>query len=208
MENYGELINELIRQFENLPGIGRKSAIRLAFHIINSSPEDVKKFVDVINYTRSNIKKCSICHTITDRDVCSVCSNSKREKNTIMVVETTKDMMAYERIGQYEGVYHILDGVISPKLNIGPKDINLITLLKRLQANDVKEVIIATSSTLEGETTAMYLSQILRGTGIKTTKIASGVPVGGDLDTIDEVTLLRALNGRFELNKEDEYIEE
>lgn len=204
MENYGELINELIHQFELLPGIGRKSAIRLAFHIINSSVEDVEKFVDVIMQTRTNIKKCSICHTITDKDVCDICSNVNRKKDIIMVVETTKDMMAYERVGQYDGSYHILEGTISPKLNMGPSDINLVSLLKRLQNNQVNEIIIATSSTLEGETTAMYLSQLLRGTGIKTTKIASGVPVGGDLDTIDEVTLLRALNGRVELNKDDD----
>lgn len=201
MEGYGEQINSLISEFSNLPGIGRKSAIRLAFHIINSSSEDVDRFISVIKKTRSSIRKCKCCQVITDKDLCKVCSSADRKKDIIMVVETTKDMMAYERIGQYDGVYHVLDGVISPKMNIGPNDINLKELIVRLQG-EVSEVIIATSSTLEGETTAMYISQLIRGSGIKVTRIASGVPVGGDIDTVDEVTLLRALSGRFELNKE------
>ncbi len=198
MENYGEHINKLINEFSNLPGIGRKSAIRLAFHIINSSKEDVERLTNTIMIAKNKTRRCKCCQTITDDELCSVCRNTKRNHKIIMVVETTADMMAYERTGKFDGVYHVLNGVISPRLNIGPKDIFLKELMIRLQ-DDVDEVIIATNSDLEGETTAMYISQIMKGTGIKVTRIASGVPVGGDIENVDEVTLLRALDGRIEL---------
>lgn len=198
MENYGEHINNLINEFSNLPGVGKKSAIRLAFHIINSSKEDVYRLADTIKIARDKTKRCKYCQTITDDDVCSVCLNDDRDHGIIMVVETTADMMAYERTGRYNGVYHVLNGVISPRLNTGPNDITLKELMVRLQG-DVRELIIATNSDLEGETTAMYISKLVKGTGIKVTRIASGVPVGGDIENIDEVTLLRALDGRFEI---------
>ena len=198
MENYGEHINNLINEFSNLPGVGKKSAIRLAFHIINSSKEDVYRLADAIKTARDKTKRCKLCQTITDDELCSVCADVERDHGIIMVVETTADMMAYERTGRYEGVYHVLNGVISPRLNTGPSDITLKELMIRLQG-DVKELIIATNSDLEGETTAMYISKLVKGIGIKITRIASGVPVGGDIENIDEVTLLRALDGRFEI---------
>ena len=198
MDYYSSQISRLIEEFSKLPGIGPKSAQRLAFHIINRPIEEVKSLSDAIIEAKEHVRYCKQCYTLTDSELCPICSNSKRDHETIMVVENTRDLAAYEKTGKYNGVYHVLHGAISPMLGIGPEDIKLKELIERLQG-DVKEVIIATNSSLEGETTAMYISKLIKPTGIKVSRIASGVPVGGDLEYIDEVTLLRALEGRTEL---------
>ena len=187
MDYYSSQINRLVEELSSLPGIGAKSAQRLAFHILNMPKENVEKLSTAIVEAKENVRYCKSCFTLTERD-----------HGTIMVVENTRDLAAYEKTGKFEGVYHVLHGAISPMLGIGPGDIRLKELMQRLQS-EVDEVIIATNSSLEGETTAMYISKLIKPTGIKVTRIASGVPVGGDLEYIDEVTLLRALEGRTEL---------
>ncbi len=198
MEYYSNQINRLISELSSLPGIGAKSAQRLAFHILNLPKENVEKLSMAITEARNHVRCCRECFTLTDDELCPICKNAERDHGTIMVVENSRDLAAYEKTGQYNGVYHVLCGAISPMLGIGPADIRLKELLTRLQ-KDADEVIIATNSSLEGETTAMYISKLIKPTGIKVTRIASGVPVGGDLEYIDEVTLLRALEGRREL---------
>ena len=198
MDFYSSQILTLVEQLSHLPGIGNKSAQRLAFHILNMPQEQVKGLADAMTNAKKNVKYCKECCTYTDDELCPICANPKRNHKQIMVVENTRDLAAYEKTGKYEGVYHVLHGAISPMLGIGPNDIKLKELMHRLQS-DVEEVIIATNSSLEGETTAMYISKLIKPTGIKVTRIASGVPVGGDLEYIDEVTLLRALEGRIEL---------
>lgn len=198
MELYSGHINRLIDELAALPGIGPKSAQRLAFHLINMPKDRVERLANTILNAKANVRYCKECYTLTDHDICPVCANPKRNKKQIMVVENTRDLAAYEKTGKYEGVYHVLHGAISPMLGIGPSDIKLKELVARLQG-DVEEVIIATNSSLEGETTAMYISKLIKPTGVRVTRIASGVPVGGDLEYIDEVTLLRALEGRVEL---------
>lgn len=198
MDYYSSQISRLIEQLSALPGIGPKSAQRLAFHILNMPEENVERLSDSIIQAKRNIHYCRECLTLTDDELCPICRNEARDHSVIMVVEDTRDLAAYEKTGKYEGVYHVLHGAISPMLGIGPNDIRLKELMQRLQG-EVKEVIIATNSSLEGETTAMYISKLIKPTGIKVTRIASGVPVGGDLEYIDEVTLLRALEGRIEL---------
>lgn len=198
MDIYSSQITKLIEELGRLPGIGAKSAQRLAFHIINMPKEQVQSLADTIVQAKSQVQYCKICCTLTDQEVCPICVSEKRDHKTIMVVENSRDLAAYEKTGKYDGVYHVLHGAISPYQGIGPNDIRLKELMSRLQG-DVKEVIIATNSSLEGETTAMYISKLVKPTGIKITKIASGVPVGGDLEYIDEVTLLRALDGRTEM---------
>ena len=198
MDYYSSQITKLIEELSRLPGIGAKSAQRLAFHIINMPQDQVDRLANTIVNAQKNICYCKECYTLTDQELCPICSSEKRDHSTIMVVENTRDLAAYEKTGKYDGVYHVLHGAISPMLGIGPADIRLKELMQRLQG-DVKEVIIATNSSLEGETTAMYISKLIKPTGIKVTRIASGVPVGGDLEYIDEVTLLRALEGRVTL---------
>ena len=198
MDYYSSQISRLIEEFSKLPGIGPKSAQRLAFHIINRPVEEVKSLSDAIIEAKEHVRYCKQCYTLTDSELCPICSNPERDASTIMVVENTRDLAAYEKTGKYDGVYHVLHGAISPMLGIGPNDIKLKELIQRLQG-DIKEVIIATNSSLEGETTAMYISKLIKPTGIKVSRIASGVPVGGDLEYIDQVTLLRALEGRVEL---------
>lgn len=198
MDYYSRQISRLIEQLSGLPGIGPKSAQRLAFHILSMPEENVEKLGDAIIQAKRNVHYCKECLTLTDEELCPICRNKDRDHGVIMVVEDTRDLAAYEKTGKYEGVYHVLHGAISPMLGIGPGDIRLKELMQRLQG-EVKEVIIATNSSLEGETTAMYISKLIKPTGIKVTRIASGVPVGGDLEYIDEVTLLRALEGRVEL---------
>lgn len=198
MELYSGYINKLIEELAGLPGIGSKSAQRLAFHLINMPEDKVRRLTDTIIAAKENVRYCRECFTLTDREICPVCASPKRNHRQIMVVENTRDLAAYEKTGRYEGVYHVLHGAISPMLGIGPGDIRLRELMERLQG-DVEEVIIATNSSLEGETTAMYIAKLIKPTGIRVTRIASGVPVGGDLEYIDEVTLLRALEGRVEL---------
>ncbi|MCR5250162.1 MAG: recombination mediator RecR [Lachnospiraceae bacterium] len=198
MELYSKDISSLIEELGALPGIGKKSAERMAFHIINLPHDRVKRLSDSIIHAKENAHYCRECCTLTDADCCPICSNPKRNHGQIMVVENPRDLAAYEKTGKYDGVYHVLHGAISPMNGIGPGDIRLKELISRLEG-DVDEVIIATNSSLEGETTAMYISKLIKPAGIKVTRIASGVPVGGDLEYIDEVTLLRALEGRTEL---------
>lgn len=198
MDLYSGHINKLIEELAALPGIGNKSAQRLAFHLINMPQDKIKRLTESILEAKANVRHCKECYTLTDSDICPVCANKNRNHKMIMVVENTRDLAAYEKTGRYEGVYHVLHGAISPMLGIGPGDIKLKELMERLQ-EDVEEVIIATNSSLEGETTAMYISKMIKPIGIRVTRIASGVPVGGDLEYIDEVTLLRALEGRVEL---------
>lgn len=198
MDLYSGYVNKLIEELSGLPGIGTKSAGRLALHLINMPRDRVQRLAKVIIDAKENVRYCDTCYTLTDDQICPICANSRRDHSTIMVVENSRDLAAYEKTGKYEGVYHVLHGAISPMLGIGPNDIKLKELMQRLEG-DVQEVIIATNSSLEGETTAMYISKLIKPTGIKVTRIASGVPVGGDLEYIDEITLLRALEGRIEL---------
>lgn len=198
MEYYSSQISQLIEELSHLPGIGGKSAQRLAFHIIKEPVEQVQRLADVLVNARKNVRYCKECCTLTDQEICPICASKARNHKVIMVVENSRDLAAYEKTGKFDGVYHVLHGAISPMQGIGPADIRLKELMVRLQG-DVEEVIIATNSSLEGETTAMYISKLIKPTGIKVTRIASGVPVGGDLEYIDEVTLLRALEGRIEL---------
>ncbi len=198
MNYFSDHISRLIGELSKLPGIGPKTAARLAFHIVEMPKTDAEALAKAITEAKNNIKFCKTCCTITDEDECPICRSTKRDHSTIMVVETTRDLAAYEKTGKYNGVYHVLQGAISPMLGIGPSDIKLKELVERLKG-DVREVIVATNSSLEGETTAMYISKLIKPAGVKVSRIASGVPVGGDLECIDEVTLLRALEGRVEL---------
>jgi recombination protein RecR len=198
MDYYSSQISRLIEELSRLPGIGAKTAQRLAFHIINMPQEQALKLSNSIIEAKKNVRYCKECFTLTDKDLCPICSSPQRNKRQIMVVENPRDLAAYEKTGKYNGVYHVLHGAISPMLGIGPGDIKLKELMLRLQ-KDVDEVIIATNSSLEGEATAMYISKLIKPAGIKVSRIASGIPVGGDLEYIDEVTLLRAYEGRVEL---------
>lgn len=198
MDYYSSHINKLIEELAGLPGIGVKTAQRLAFHIINMPKEDAEALSESIMTARQNVQYCQCCCTLTDKEFCPICSSPERDRKTIMVVENSRDLAAYEKTGKYKGVYHVLHGAISPMLGISPSDLKIKELLLRLKG-DVDEVILATNSGIEGEATAMYLSKLIKPIGVKTTRIASGVPVGGDLEYIDEVTLLRALNNRNEL---------
>ena len=195
MDYYSGYITKLIEELSALPGVGPKTAGRLAFHILDMPSEQVHDLASAIVEAKNNVKYCKICCTLTDQEVCPICSSNQRDHKTIMVVETTKDMAAYEKIGEYKGVYHVLHGAINPMAGIGQNDIKLKELFQRLK-DDVDEVIIATNSSVEGEASAMYISKVVKPLGIKVTRIASGVPVGGDLECIDNVTLLRALEGR------------
>ncbi len=198
MDLYSEQVNLLVEELGRLPGIGSKSAQRLAYHIINMPMDQVKSLSNSIINARENVRYCEQCYTLTDKKICPICASQNRDHKTIMVVETPRDLAAYERIGKYNGVYHVLHGAISPKLGIGQDDIKLKELILRLK-DDVNELIIATNSGVEGEITAMYISKLVKPMGIKVSRIASGIPVGGDLECIDEVTLLRALDGRTDL---------
>lgn len=198
MDYYSSQISKLIEELGRLPGIGTKSAQRLAFHIINMPEDQVRRLSSSIVDAKQNVRYCKQCCTLTDKELCPICGSEKRDKKVIMVVENPRDLAAYEKTGKYDGVYHVLHGAISPMLGIGPADIRLKELMVRLEG-EIDEVIIATNSSLEGETTAMYISKLIKPTGIRVSRIASGVPVGGDLEYIDEVTLLRALEGRVEL---------
>ena len=198
MLNSSENLQNLIAEFANLPGLGRKSAGRLAYFVANAPKERIDSLISAIKNVRDNIKKCKICWTLSDSDICNICSNENRNKKQIMVVENERDMIAYENVGEYKGVYHVLGGAISPLVGIGPNELKIKELINRLK-DDIEEVIIATNSSVEGETTATYLAKIIKPFNIKVTRIASGVPIGSDIENVDEVTLLRAFNGRTEL---------
>ena len=198
MDYYSGYISKLIEELSILPGIGAKTASRLAFYILDMPQEQVEELSQSIIDAKKNVKYCKKCFTLTDQDICPICASKDRDHKTIMVVENTKDMAAYEKVGEYKGVYHVLHGAINPLMGIAQNDIKLKELFERLK-DDVDEVIIATNSSVEGEATAMYISKVVKPLGIKISRIASGVPVGGDLECIDNVTLLRALQGRVQI---------
>lgn len=198
MDFYSTQISNLVEHLSHLPGIGAKSAQRLAFHILNMPNEQVEGLSAAMVSAKKNVRYCKECCTYTDDELCPICANQKRNHRQIMVVENPRDLAAYEKTGKFEGVYHVLHGAISPMAGIGPQDIRLDELMVRLQG-DVEEVIVATNKNLEGDTTATYISKLVKPLGIKVSRIASGVPAGGDLEYIDEVTLYRALEGRVEL---------
>ena len=200
MAYYVPSLENLIDKFESLPSIGRKSAQRLAFYVLNMPEENAKNFIDAITQARSKIKYCSVCQNLTDTEVCSVCSQHMRNQKQICVVETPQDVMAFERTKEYSGSYHVLHGLISPIDGITPDQLKIKELLKRVAENDIEEVIMATNPTVEGEATAVYISRLLKPFEVKVTRLAYGIPVGGSLEYADEVTLLRAFEGRSELN--------
>ena len=199
MKQYPKPLAKLINELSKLPGIGSKSAQRLAFHILALEDREAEQLAEAITTAKREMKYCSVCGNLTDEDPCAICSDPSRRDDIICVVESPRDVMAMERIKEYNGLYHVLHGVISPMEGIGPEDINLKSLIQRLQANDVKELIIATNPNIEGEATAMYIARLIKPAGIKVTRIAHGIPVGGDLEYADEVTLLKSLEGRREL---------
>ena len=199
MKQYPKPLAKLINELSKLPGIGSKSAQRLAFHILALEDREAAQLAEAITTAKREMKYCSVCGNLTDEDPGAICSDSSRREDIICVVESPRDVMAMERIKEYNGLYHVLHGVISPMEGIGPEDINLKSLIQRLQANDVKELIIATNPNIEGEATAMYIARLIKPAGIKVTRIAHGIPVGGDLEYADEVTLLKSLEGRREL---------
>ncbi len=199
MNYYSESMNRLIEELASLPGIGPKSAGRLAFHILDLPEERVKRLADSLVTARSQTKLCKECFNLSDDDVCTVCGNPKRDHKLIMVVEEPSDLVAYEKTGQYNGVYHVLHGAVNPMNGVRPENLKLKELLARLAREDVDEVIVATNSTVEGEATALWISKYVKQAGIRVTRIASGVPVGGALEYVDEMTLYRALEGRTEL---------
>ena len=199
MSNNTVSLNELINQFSRLPGIGKKTAQRLAFSILEQPPERAKQFAEALINAREKIHFCKVCQSFTDLEICPICSNSNRDKSVICVVEDPKDVMAFERTREYSGVYHVLHGVISPLDNVGPDDLKIKELMARLSDGNVKEIIMATNPTVEGEATASYISRLVKPMGIKVTRLAYGVPVGADLEYADEYTLARALEGRNEI---------
>ena len=199
MRQYPKPLARLINEMSKLPGIGTKTAQRLSFYILSLEDKEAEQLASAILTAKKEMKYCSVCGNLTDEDPCAICSDKSRKADTICVVESPKDVRAMERIREYNGLYHVLHGVISPMEGIGPEDINLMSLLKRLQANDIKELIIATNPNIEGEATAMYIARLVKPSGIKVSRIAHGIPVGGDLEYADEVTLLKAMEGRREL---------
>ncbi len=192
-------LNELINQFEKLPGIGRKTAQRLAFYIISQPAERSKRFADALVNAKEKIHFCNCCQSLTDEDTCSICKDTTRDKSVICVVEDAKDVLVFERTREYKGLYHVLHGAISPLDNVGPDQLKIKELMARLSDPAVKEIILATNLTVEGEATASYISRLAKPLGVKTTRLAYGIPVGGDLEYADEKTLLRALEGRNEI---------
>ncbi len=199
MDYFGNHLSKLIEELSKLPGIGNKTAQRLAFHIVSMSEQSAENLAKAIVFAKRHIKYCQKCYTITDSDLCPICSSVKREQKVVMVVEEPRDLAAYEKTRQFKGLYHVLHGAISPLLNIGPNDIRIKELMTRIGEEELEEVILATNSTVEGEATAVYISKLIKPMGIKVTRIANGVPVGGDLEYVDEVTLSRALEGRVQM---------
>ena len=199
MDYYAAPVAKLIEELSKLPGVGQKTAQRLAFHILDAPPQQAENLARSIVYARRNIKHCSVCCNMTDTDPCRICGSEKRDKSVICVMENPRDVVAMEKTREYKGLYHVLHGAISPMEDIGPEDIRIKELLLRLQDDTVKEVILATNPTIEGEATAMYISRLIKPLGIKATRIAHGIPVGGDLEYADEVTLVKAMEGRREV---------
>ena len=199
MSYYSPSIEKLIESFEKLPSIGHKTAARLAFHVLEQTPEQTQDFINSIINAKKNLKYCSICYNISDTDPCPICSNEKRDGTKICVVEDVRDIIAMEKTHEYKGKYHVLHGAISPMNGIGPDDIRIKELMARLRSGEVEEIILATNPRVEGEATAMYISKIIKPLGLKVTRIAHGIPVGGDLEYADEITLIKAMEGRVEL---------
>ena len=199
MEYFALPLQNLIEEFEKLPGIGSKTAQRLAFFILNRSKEDAQKFAAAIIDAKESLRYCKVCQNLSDREVCGICDNPMRDHSVICVVESPRDVIQIEKTNEISGVYHVLHGAISPMDNVGPDDIRIKELIARISGGDVKEVIMATNPNLEGETTAMYISKLIKPFGINVTRIAHGVPVGGELEFADEITLSRALKGRVEI---------
>ena len=199
MKYYAKPLSKLITELSRLPGIGGKTAQRLAFHILSMDEKEARSLAEAIVDAKTNMKYCSVCGNLTDTDPCAICSDPSRSRNVICVVETPKDVVAMERIKEFTGLYHVLHGAISPMEGIGPEDINLKQLIVRLQQEEVDEIILATNPNIEGEATAMYIARLIKPSGIKVSRIAHGIPVGGDLEYADEVTLLKAVEGRREL---------
>lgn len=199
MSYYSPSIEKLIESFEKLPSIGHKTATRLAFHVLDLGEQETNDFINSIINAKKSLKFCSICYNISDTDPCPICASPKRDLSTICVVEDVKDIIAMEKTHEFKGVYHVLHGSISPLNGIGPDDIKIKELLNRIQNNNISEIILATNPRVEGEATAMYLSKLIKPTGIKVTRIAHGIPVGGDLEYTDEITLTKALEGRREI---------
>lgn len=199
MSDYSDALGNLVDQLAKLPGIGRKSAQRLAFHILKQSDEEAQLLADAILTAKANIHYCSLCYNLTDKELCPICSNPERDTSVLCVVEDARDVIALERSNQFHGLYHVLHGAISPMDGVGPDQLKIKELLQRLQQHPAKEIIIATNTSIEGEATAMYLSNLLKPLGIKVTRIAQGLPVGGDIQYADEVTLARAFEGRWEI---------
>lgn len=199
MSYYSPSIEKLVEAFERLPSIGHKTAVRLAFHMLDLNEKEIQEFIGAILDAKKNLKYCSICYNISDTDPCTICANPKRDESVICVVEDVKDIIAMEKTHEFKGVYHVLHGSISPMNGVGPDDIKLKELLERLNPETVKEIILATNPRVEGEATAMYISKLVKPLGIKVTRIAHGIPVGGDLEYTDEITLTKALEGRREL---------
>lgn len=199
MSNYSDALGNLVDQLAKLPGIGRKSAQRLAFHILKQPKTEAQQLARAILTAKENIRYCDICYNLTDQEICPICSNPNRDRRIICVVEDARDVIALERAHEFNGLYHVLHGVISPMDGIGPEQLKIKELLNRLHDDAIEEIIIATNTNIEGEATAMYLSSLLKPIGIKITRIAQGLPVGGDIQYADEVTLARAFTGRWEI---------
>lgn len=199
MGYYSPSIEKLVESFEKLPSIGHKTAQRLAFYMLDLSNEEIEEFINSIKDAKKNLKYCSKCFNITDTQPCNICSNAKRDNSTICVVEDVRDVIAMERTHEYNGVYHVLHGSISPMNGIGPNDIKIKELINRIGNEEIKEIILATNPRVEGEATAMYISKLVKPFGVKTTRIARGIPIGGDLEYTDEITLTKALEGRGEI---------
>mgnify|MGYP000380621656 FL=1 len=200
MNYYPREFTKLINELAKLPGIGNKTAQRLAFNILQKSSEEAEKLSNAIIDAKNNIRECSVCGNLTDKEKCNICLDSRREQDVICVVESPKDLMSMEKIKEFRGVYHVLNGVISPIAGTGPDDINLKSLLNRIHENDVKEIILATNPNVEGEATAMFISRLVQPFNVKVSRLAHGIPVGGDLEFTDEITLLKAMQGRKEIN--------
>ncbi|MBE7052684.1 MAG: recombination protein RecR [Ruminococcaceae bacterium] len=196
---YSESLSKLIEMFKKMPGVGHKSAVRLAFNIIEMSKEEADEIIEIIKNAKSKITYCSVCQNLTEGDVCEICSNEKRDNTTICVMETPKDVIALEKTREYYGMYHVLHGAISPMDGVGPEDLKIKELILRVGEGNIKEIILANNPSIEGEATAMYLSKLLKPLGVKVTRIAFGLPVGGDLEYADEVTITKALEGRREI---------
>ena len=199
MKQYPKPLGRLINELSKMPGIGGKTAQRLAFHILSLPAEEAAALATSITEAKEKMKYCPVCGNLTDQEPCSICRDKNRRQDIICVVESPKDVMAMERIKEFDGLYHVLHGAISPMDGVGPEDINLKQLIVRLQNSDVKEIILATNPNIEGEATAMYIARLIKPSGIKVSRIANGIPVGGDLEYADEVTLLKAMEGRREL---------